>query len=1275
MRRTVNIGGVWEFFPLYDRQCDTSLPDSLPEAESITVPSGWKRPGITLRDCHPGDVFGYPERWNEADTGVLRRRVSIRAERGERVFLHAEGVAQRCALYVDGRHICDHDEMFLPLHVDITDVINDGEAEITFVCTSFESTTLPSGAVKTTGLTGSWFGTNLRGIWGDISLTVLPQSHISDLAIRCSVRRGELSVLPELTDAPTDAHMHYEVLDGERAVLSFDGGSGGAVCRWEDAEYWDTDNPKLYRLRAELRCGGELLDSCTERFGFREIWTEGTKFILNGKPINLRGDSWHFQGYVQMTKQYALNWYELCRQNGVNYVRLHAEPHPRYYLDAADEVGMLIVDETAIYGSGKGMDAAHPQYLERCGRHAVRLVRRDRNHPCIIFWSIENEMRWVDGRDEFKLHIPEWMAAMHREDPTRMISLDGDNRLLPYEQTEIESYHYNIDGTLAQWRREKPLTVGEHGGMWFICPQNASAYVGLGAYDDFEPCAIGFATKERLFQEDARRNGVSGISTFNFAYYFTRSMPDRDIVTGNPRMPMIPKYSLTVNNGLLPPEYPLCRENPVMAFMREAYRPVTLIRREYDSSFYDGAPLHRSFDVYNDTRDEHDVTIECLFTAAGIKYRTELHFKQQPAEHRVAELELPLSELSKSEPSTPVHAELTLILRHEGEERFTLRQSYKIYPHSMRTEALPLRHAVRICGSDGDLAAIATLCPDCSRFSALSELGNDDILVLGEHLTDDPEPMREQLREFVRAGGRLIVLAQSTFLIGGLSMTDGDFFSAHAGNPEHPLLRGITDADMIIWGPTVTEERPEAFIHRCYEKPAGGGYTFVLECAAGDYADGGDLWSPLMTAQLGRGTVILCQIELGEKRANVPQATLLLRNMLTYADMAEPRGYRTVFSAGADAAALLDRLGAPHTELADSPAVCLSDGRPAVCIADGSADTDALAAFARGGGDVLIISPSDESVGRLSRSAGRHIVLHSAEISHAKTTGDPLTRGISPVDLFRYDKIPMSPRQVENKRLAYSSVDIDGGEVLVRDVPNTIWEDSFWHRIRREALIIPMVSMNREHPREPLPLVSRLTLGSGSITVSSLTARPGDEKDLRVYSQLLSALGAQTDAALFDCEHTAERDAVQYFMTLPIEPWQDIARAREYYTDPQFSLNNLGEGLYGWMQKVERNRESGIITVPNSAGKHYFLTAFADREHTGPVCVQLWGSVPLRLYIDGRETVPDRMTMTEGRHRIVIEADNRSDEPLRFRMLLLGDDGRSLSDLRIRLTVDEVDPK
>ena len=86
MRRTIDMGGSWEFYPLYGTVCDTSLPDELPEAESITVPSGWKAPGIALRDFNPGDIYGYPGRWNDADTGVLRRRVHISAEPGAREY-------------------------------------------------------------------------------------------------------------------------------------------------------------------------------------------------------------------------------------------------------------------------------------------------------------------------------------------------------------------------------------------------------------------------------------------------------------------------------------------------------------------------------------------------------------------------------------------------------------------------------------------------------------------------------------------------------------------------------------------------------------------------------------------------------------------------------------------------------------------------------------------------------------------------------------------------------------------------------------------------------------------------------------------------------------------------------------------------------------------------------------------------------------------------------------------------------------------------------------
>ncbi|GJM83350.1 hypothetical protein HMSSN139_58460 [Paenibacillus sp. HMSSN-139] len=91
----------------------------------------------------------------------------------------------------------------------------------------------------------------------------------------------------------------------------------------------------------------------------------------------------------------------------------------------------------------------------------------------------------------------------------------------------MESRHYNIDGTIGQWDRTVPLTFGEHGGWWYICPQNSSMYVGLRAYRGTDESALGLAEKERLFVEYARRQGVSGLSTFNFAHYFMRAMPER----------------------------------------------------------------------------------------------------------------------------------------------------------------------------------------------------------------------------------------------------------------------------------------------------------------------------------------------------------------------------------------------------------------------------------------------------------------------------------------------------------------------------------------------------------------------------------------------------------------------------------------------------------------------------------------------------------------------------------------------------------------------------
>jgi len=1259
-RRSVNLNGTWDFCPIYGVKSDLSLP-AVREYTKITVPSIYRTVGIGYQDFKPLNLFDYPDEWNDAETAVYRRTVSIDADvldGRHKVFLRSENTAQQAAFYLNGEHVASWDEMFLPLIVDVTPFLRVGDNVLQVVCTSWEKVTIPSGAEKLTALSGSFLWNTARGIWGNISLEILPNEYLSDVTVRTSVRNRTIEIITAAENGNEASEIKAEIKDGDATVLVLTGKVGSMIAQWENPVYWDIENPHLYTARVSLLENGETVDVKEERFGFREIWHEGTQFILNGTPINLRGDSWHFFGTIQMTKEYAKNWYRMCRENGVNYIRLHAQPHPTYYLDAADEEGMLIVDETAIYGSGKSMDAASPQYIENCRKHVRRLVKRDRNHPSVLFWSLQNEMRWVDGRDVYKHYIPSLMGIMREEDPTRAVSLDGDNRLLPYALTELESLHYNIDGTLAQWKREKPLTVGEHGALWYICPQNASAYIGLSAYDDFEPCAIGFSTKERLFQEDARRKGVSGISTFNFAYYFTRSMPDEDVYVENAPFKKIPKYALTINNGYLK-DYPVYRENPLMPFMREAYRPVTVINREYNRSFYASSPLVRTFDVYNDTLSAHTSTVFCTLTVGGkTVWKERKVLRQEPGGHDILELTIPSPDVREK-----TVAKLTLTLSHEEKAVISKDWDYTFYPESIKTDKIP-SGSVYFYGDEGfDL--VSDLCEHIEKVKDIGQL-DGGILFLGAHLDLDANLLAARLDSFVSNGGVLVVLEQSTMGIGNLTLTNLDFFSAHSSNPKHPLLAGLTDDDLIFWGPSVTEDRPEAIIHRNYLKPIGGEYTFVLESASGDYADGGDLWSPLMTVKHGKGTVVLCQLELNENYAAVPQACVLLRNLLSYAASLTENTYLGIGSCGKRADAFLARLGVKASD--NDCRVLLAD------VADCTAEE--IKTFLLSGGTVVTLPFGEADLNKLSMITGDKISLIPREISHAKTVAQTgVVENVSYVDLFRYDKVAMSPRQVVNKRLAHFGFKTAHADELIKDVTNTVWEDSFWNRIRQEPCIIPLISMNREVPVEPVSVLSEIKVGQGRLILSQLSCDGDDEKDVNLYTRLLENLGAETRTELFTYVRSDKNDAVDFFMTLPLMPWQNEDDARAYYTDPEYSLNNLGEGLYGWMQKIEKKPKSGTLEVPNSAHRHYFLTCFADKGKEEKVRVRIESELPITFYLNGVVQKESTVTLRQGTNRYCLEVNNDTDRNLSFCMVVTKLDGTPLDDIRHHVTIDEVDPK
>ncbi|MFD1903949.1 glycoside hydrolase family 2 TIM barrel-domain containing protein [Paenibacillus rhizoplanae] len=597
----------------------------------------------------------------------------------------------------------------------------------------------------------------------------------------------------------------------------------------------------------------------------------------------------------------------MCRQAGINSIRLHAQPYPSDYLRIADEEGMLIVDETAIYGSSKSMDAAHPDFIDNCRAHVQRLVQRDKNHPSVILWSVQNEMRWVDGRDHYKQHIPGLIQLMKALDDTRPVMVEGDNRLVSRQQTEVESRHYNIDGTIAQWDRQVPLTFGEHGGWWYICPQNSSMYSGMDVYKDSDASAAGLAHKERLFVEYARRQGVSGISTFNFVHYFMRAMPEQelklpqaDLTTPGPKSAVIPAYSLSLNNGLLPEEYPVYRPNPAFAIMAAAFKPVTLIAAEYNRCFFDDAPVSRSFDVYNDTLSAQEVTVECEVMQGGRRVHSEtFRFRHEPAARQSIRLEW-MPEAVHGEgagagegtgvgvPAGEGEATLSARLLHGGELMHELEVSYRLLSGSCRTEPVEIALPAAYIGSDRDFQAIHALVPALVRAEpeAVESLAAGTLLIVGSKMEDKDGSLDRRLRGFVQRGGRLLLLEQLHLSPGRLPLTRREFIRAHAGDYGHPVLRGLGAEDLMYWHEELREDGPLPIIRAAFEKPVTGDFTLLLECSAGDFGDGGDLWSPLLEYRSGAGMFLANQLEIMDHLQRVPQALLLLRSLLQYAGRA-----------------------------------------------------------------------------------------------------------------------------------------------------------------------------------------------------------------------------------------------------------------------------------------------------------------------------------------------------------------------------------------------------
>jgi beta-glucuronidase len=390
---------------------------------------------------------------------------------GKRTFLHIGAANYRSSFWINGKHACDHEGGFTGFDCDVTGLLQSGS---NFIVAMVDNTRLADGVPT---LKTDWW--NYGGLTRDVSLISVPEEFIDSYDLHLSrIDRSTIEGWVHVVGAKAGDPVSVNIPEAGVSVTANVGEDGRAVVQLptKNLSLWSPLNPKLYRV--QLHAGN---DSLTDEMGFRTIEVSGTKILLNGQPIFLRGVSVHAEApygtgraYTQKDVDTLLGW---AKQLGCNYVRLTHYPHDERMTRTADRMGIMVWSEIPVYWA---IDYSNPAVLEKAKNQLGEEIGRDRNKAAIILWSIANETPNNDTRTKFLTAV----AGRVRElDPTRLVTAallvrtDGNTKIVDDPLGQVldviganeyigwyEKRPESADDTTWQIKYQKPMIMSEFGG-------------------------------------------------------------------------------------------------------------------------------------------------------------------------------------------------------------------------------------------------------------------------------------------------------------------------------------------------------------------------------------------------------------------------------------------------------------------------------------------------------------------------------------------------------------------------------------------------------------------------------------------------------------------------------------------------------------------------------------------------------------------------------------------------------------------------------------------
>lgn len=476
------LNGTWDFC-LYASpdavEADFMQPDAAPREgwDALPVPSNWQMYGCgapQYTNVNYPIPYDPPHVPDDNPTGCYRRTFSLsEGWCASRTLLTFDGVDSCYVVYVNGKEAGMSKVPHMPATFDISALVHAGENLLAVKVYQWSDGTYLEDQ-------DCW---RLSGIFRDVYLENAPLQRIADVRASGDLVNGfadgalHVEVDVEGDEAYT---LSYELLLGEQTV------SSGEACASFDVSVpgamgWTAETPVLYTLLVTLRVGGAVVQVQRVNTGFRHIEISEKGLFVNGKSVKLRGVNRHDThcelGHVTPLDE-LIRDVEMMKRLNVNCVRTSHYPNDPRWLDLCDRYGLYVVDETDLESHGAlpatgnySAVAIDPMWREAFIDRGVRMVRRDRNHPSIIFWSLGNE----SGYGENHVAMKEAILAL---DTTRPIHYEGDHSL---KTTDIESEMYTSVPKLIEKGQNKARTKMP----FFLCEYAHAMGNGPGSLKDY----------------------------------------------------------------------------------------------------------------------------------------------------------------------------------------------------------------------------------------------------------------------------------------------------------------------------------------------------------------------------------------------------------------------------------------------------------------------------------------------------------------------------------------------------------------------------------------------------------------------------------------------------------------------------------------------------------------------------------------------------------------------------------------------------------------------